>query len=225
MNLAQKTIAVLGLILIGAALVGLVVRRRYTYWWFFDLYLLAIFIGTAVPHVTPQWYTPAFYQAKEMVYTPLRFAMALEIGLRIFRSFPGALATARRLVLLVLIGTLVAILLAPYEGYETFVGDLLPRIVNGTVWLFSGLAALILWYRLPLKPFYKRVVLSYVPYLFISTVVMTLLAKRGWEKGANIQYLNQLAYVALLAYWNYAIWRRDPAPAAPAPDPRLQGIA
>jgi hypothetical protein len=105
------------------------------------------------------------------------------------------------------------------------VGDLLPRIVNGTVWLFSGLAALILWYRLPLKPFYKRVVLSYVPYLFISTVVMTLLAKRGWEKGANIQYLNQLAYVALLAYWNYAIWRDDPAPAAPAPDPRLQGIA
>lgn len=215
-------IGLLGLVLMAGSLVGLVVRGRHHAWRFFFLYLLAVLVLGSIPHVAPLYYTPELYQAKEMAYAFLRFAMACEVGLRIFRSFPGALATARRLALLVLAGTLAAILTTRHEGYESFVGELQPRILNGSVWLFTGLAVLILWYRLPLRPFYKSIVLSYVPYLLVFTVLTSALVSRGWERGGLIQLANQLAYVALLAFWNIVIWRKDPpTPGPPSPEPPL----
>ena len=33
--------------------------------------------------------------------------------------------------------------------------DLQPRVLNGSIWLFTAIAALILWYRLPVDPFHK----------------------------------------------------------------------
>jgi hypothetical protein len=122
---------------------------------------------------------------------------------------------ARRLVFAVLIGTLIAILLVDVQGYETFVKELQPRILNGAFWLFSCLAGLILWYRLPLKPFYKGVVLSYVPYLLLTTAASTAVGERQFKNSDNIQYFNQLAYDLLLVYWNVIIWRRDRAVRAP----------
>lgn len=209
MLLLQRVIAGVGVLLLAGGALGLFVRRRYADWYFFTLYLLIVVSLEWVFPLRPGWYTPNFYQAKEVLYSVLRFAMALEIGLRIFRAFPGALGMARRLVFAVLIGTLVAIMLVDMQGYETFVRDVQPRILNGAVWLFSCLAGLILWYRLPLKPFYKGVVLSYVPYLLMTTVASTAVGARNFKNSDKIQYFNQLAYVTLLVYWNVLIWRRD----------------
>jgi hypothetical protein len=209
MILAPRVIGGVGILLVAGALLGLLVRRRLSDWWFFSLYLLAVVALGWVYPLRPDWYSPNFYQVKEVIYNLLRFAMALEIGLRIFRSFPGALAAARRLVFVVLLATLVAILLVDVHGYQTFVRDVQPRILNGAVWLFSGLAGLILWYRLPLKPFYKGIVLSYVPYLLASTALSSAVAQRNFENSDNLQLVSQLAYVALLVYWNHVIWRRE----------------
>jgi hypothetical protein len=217
MVLVQRVIGGVGILLVACVLLGLVVRRRYPDWYFFSLYLLSVVSLEWVFPLKPDWYSPNFYQFKEVLYNVLRFAMALEIGLRIFRSFPGALASARRLIFLVLIGTLAAILLVDVRDYQTFVRDVQPRILNGAVWIFSGLAGLILWYRLPLKPFYKGVVLSYVPYLLVSTALSTTLAQRGFKNSDILQYFSQLAYVALLLYWNRVIWKRQP-PAQPLQD-------
>ena len=215
MLLASQVISAVGILLMVSALAGLVVRRRYADWWFFSLYLLVVASLSPVYHLGPAWYSPNFYQVKEVILNFLRFAMALEIGLRIFRAFPGAMATARRLVFLVLLATLVAILLVDVQGYQTFIKDVQPRILNGSVWLFSGLAGLILWYRLPLKPFYKGIVLSYVPYLLASTALTSTMAARNFRNSDNLQLFNQLAYVVLVVYWNHVIWRRDrPTPAA-----------
>ena len=46
----------------------------------------------------------------------------------------------------------------------------MPRLLNGTMWLFASLAILILWYRLPVHWFPKTILLSYVPYLLVFTV-------------------------------------------------------
>ena len=108
MLLIQRVIGGVGVLLVAGVLLGLVVRRRYAHWYFFSLYLLTVVALEWVFPLKPDWYSPNFYQVKEVLYNLLRFTMALEIGLRIFRSFPGAMATARRLILLVLIGTLVA---------------------------------------------------------------------------------------------------------------------
>jgi hypothetical protein len=63
----------------------------------------------------------------------------------------------------------------------------------------------ILWYRLPVRPFHKRVLLSYLPYLLIFTVAMNALRRpAGSEDGSS--YFNQIAYLTLAA-WAWAAWQ------------------
>jgi hypothetical protein len=148
----------------------------------------------------------------------IRFAMALELAYRTFRAFPGALATLRWALLFVLVVTFVAVVTVsgPRTDYQSFLGELHPRVLNGSIWLFTAIAALILWYRLPVNPFHKAVLLSYVPYLLVFTVTMNVLGslgRAGWERGTPARYLNQIAYLALMVHWTWAAWRRAQAPA------------
>ena len=145
----------------------------------------------------------------ESIANLLRFVVALELAFRTFRGFPGAMARLR-LVLLTVVGfTLVVVLAAtpPRLDYVTFVGQVTPRVLNGSVWLFTAIAALILWYRLPVRPLYKKVLLSWVPYLLVFTVAMNALGAVGWERGLALDYLRQVAYLALVAYWAHAAWQ------------------
>jgi hypothetical protein len=214
MSRAQQVIVDIGLVLVAAATLGVLVRRRYRLWWSFALYLIAVTISTTLQALWPnQFVNFEFWQAKETVYAVLRFAMACEVGVRTLRAFPGAFAAARRLILLVLLVTLMAVALAPHGGeLAGFVGELVPRVLNGSAWMLMTIGAVILWYRIPVHPFHKAVLLSYIPYVLVFTVVTKRIAVFPTEA---MQYLNQLAYVALLAYWNYVIWRRDPRAALP----------
>jgi hypothetical protein len=88
----------------------------------------------------------------------------------------------------------------------------MPRVLNGTIWLFAGLTILILWYRLPVHWFQKAILLSYVPYLLVFTLAMNALGEMGWQRAAWADWLRMLAYFCLLLFWNYAAWRREPSP-------------
>jgi hypothetical protein len=107
------------------------------------------------------------------------------------------------------------------EGYTTFLSELQPRVLNGSVWIFTAIAGLVLYYRLPIGRFQKGILLSYVPYVLIFTVFVSQ------SSSPLVNYANQLAYVALIVYWNVVIWRRDVdvdrppirPPAASGPDP------
>lgn len=209
MSGSQKVIAFLGLALLAAAVVGCIVRRRYAAWWFFSIYLATVLVLESLLQANPRrFFTPEFWQVKETAYAALRFGMACEVGVRVLRAFPGAFATARRLVLLVLVVTLVAVAFAPHEGYPAFIGELVPHVLNGSVWMLLSIGACILWYRIPVRPFHKAILLSYIPYIVVFTVVATQLSARAFRAMA-MQYVGQIAYVALLAYWNHAIWRHD----------------
>jgi hypothetical protein len=208
----QWKIAVTGTVLAFFAVVGIVARRRYRIWWFFSLYLVAVLVLGGLPQAWPErFHTPEFWQLSQTVYAGLRFAFAAEVGIRTMRAFPGAMATARRLVLLILLVTLVAVATPPVhtEGHTIFVGQVIPRVLNGSVWMLMAIAAVILWYRLPVHPFHKAVLLSYIPYVLVFTVVASYVGA-GWQREGVGQYAGQIAYVALMAYWNYAIWRKDP---------------
>jgi hypothetical protein len=215
MSPLQKAIAFVGLGLIAAGVAGCLARHRYAAWCFFSIYLAAVLVLEALPHAAPdRFFTPDFWQVKETAYAALRFGMACEVGLRVLRNFPGAFATARRLVLLVLTVTLGAVIFAPRGDYPVFLGEVVPRVLNGSVWMLMAIGAVILWYRIPVQSFHKAILLSYIPYLLVFTVVAKQLAAAAFHSAA-MQYLNQLAYVALLAYWNYVIWRSDPGAALP----------
>ena len=214
MNAVQQLIAALGTALVAAAVVGCIARARYRAWWFFFLYLLTVLASDSLVLAAPaRFHTPEFWRAKETAITALRFAMACEVGVRTMRSFPGALTTARRMVLLILAVTLAALVSQPPPAQFTgFVGDLLPRVLNGSAWMMMAIAGLILWYRLPVRPFHKAILLSYLPYMFVFMILVSYIGQFGWGSTDLTQYVYQLAYVALLAYWNYAIWRREDSP-------------
>jgi len=216
----QAWIAYPGTIAIAVVLAGVLVRERYRVWWLFALYLAVTLVSSVMILAWPsRFYTTAFWESKETASNFIRFAMALELAYRTFRAFPGALATARWSLLFVLLVTLAGVLLSGgSHDYQSFLADVHPRVLNGSIWLFTAIAAIVLWYRLPVHPFHKAVLLSYVPYLLVFSVCVNVLGSAGaagWESMWPVRYLNQLSYVALTVYWARAAWRRAEEPTRP----------
>jgi hypothetical protein len=226
MTSLQALLGYVGLAILWLILVGVFWRRRYREWLLLPVFLAIIAIYSSLITLSfDRFHSPEIYIGKEALLHVVRLVMALELALRIFRAFPGAMATLRRVLLVILVVTAAVVVTGmPAEWtYESFVGQVQPRVVNAAVWLFTGIAGLILWYRLPVSPFQKAVVLSYVPYLLIFTAVMDRLGSLGWQRGVVFIYLNQLAYLALLSYWAYVSWRQDRPSRGPEPETPLLG--
>jgi len=220
MTTVQVWIAYVGTLALAIVLAGVLARGRYRTWYFLALFLAAILISSIMIMAWPgRFYTKGFWQGKETALNFIRFAMALELAYRTFRAFPGALATARWALLFVLGVTFAAVVVSGGgAGYENFLGEIQPRVLNGSIWLFTAIAAITLWYRLPVDHFHKSVLLSYVPFLLIFTVCMNVLGSvgpAGWDRAWPVRYLNQLAYVGLMIYWARAAWRGAEEPTRP----------
>lgn len=217
MSLTQQLVGQTGILLVIAVLAGLIVRGRWRLWYAFALSLLVVALHDSLVALWPaRFYRGSIWRAQETAFILIRLAMVVELTVRVFRRFPGALSTARRLLALILFSTFAAVMALPTRAsrHEGFVGDVMPRVLNGTIWLFAALAILILWYRLPVHWFQKAVLLSYVPYLLIFTAAMNALGELGWQRAGWVDTTRQASYLLLLLYWNYAAWRPGPRPTA-----------
>ena len=210
MSLTAQAIGLAGVALLLLTLAGLVVRGRWRQWYAFALYLPVIAAFSAAFVFLPELWTPEVWYVQANVLNALRFAVALELAARTFRAFPGARSTLRPVMLLVLIVTFGMLVAFPWSAveYQSFLEELQPRLLNGTVWLFTAIAALILWYRLPVAPLHKSVLLAYVPYLLFELLFLRVFVARSWQVPA-LGYLNQAAYLLLVAFWARVAWRVD----------------
>jgi len=219
MTAVQVWIGHVGTGVLGVVLAGVIARRRYRTWYSFAVFLAITLASALMITAWPdRFYTHEFWRAKETAFSVLRFATALELAYRVFRSFPGATATLRWTMLFVLIATLGAVIAASTGStdYRAFLAEMQPRVLYGSIWLFTAIAALILWYRLPVDPFQKAVLLSYVPFLLIFTVTVNAMGSRISERfGDTMRYLYQVAYLVVIVCWALAAWRRAEAPARP----------
>jgi len=203
------------------ALGGLVARRKVGVCRSFVPYLGAVALADLM---TLGWaetfYQQWFWFAKELVIHVLRFGVALELGYRTFRAFPSARASVRALALLILALTFGivfagAVDLEPVPGADALgplISRVQPRILNGTIWLLSGIAGLILWYRLPVHPWHKAILTGLVAYLLAFSTSLSWIESQGW--GVR-EYANQLhtgAFLVMLCYWAVAAWRRAEEP-------------
>lgn len=224
MSAVQWWIGVAGEAVIMALLVGLVTKGRYRACYSFALYLVAVVAADGLILAWPgRFHRWDFWIVKETVHSLLKFAIALELALRTFRAFPGARATARGVVFLVVLVALAGILAGPAEQAADFpdlASRLHPRILNGTIWLFTAIAAVVLWYRLPVDAFHKAILIGFVPYLLVFTVAMNALDAIGWHLQKPAAYAHTVAYLLLLVYWTHAAWRPLEAPLRPAQVPR-----
>ncbi len=219
MPLLQRVILYTVDLLILGALAGLLVRRRYSACYSFFLQLVAVLASDLLlVFWRDRFYTKSFWLVKESFLHALTMVVAVELVFRVFRAFPGASWTARRVLILVLgLTALLAIQALPWgqsDPTSTLAEQVYPRLLNGAVWLFTGISALILWYRLPVDPLHKAILIGFVPYLMVFTVVLNWLHSFGWEQLAEkVSYLESSAYLLVVAYWAYAAWHPSRVPA------------
>jgi hypothetical protein len=209
MPLYQRVVASVAVILICGVLAGLFIRRRAASCWSFVGYLIAVAVSDllilAWPH---RFWRQDFWIFKESVHNLLKLATALELMVRVFQPFPTAYATARRGVFLAVGGLalLTGSSLREGTGYIAVVGRLNPHVYDVTVWILVGLGGYCLWYHLPLDSLHKAILIGWVPYLLVYSVMQRSLAAFGWERGYLFNRTSPIAYLLLLAYWAHAAW-------------------
>jgi hypothetical protein len=218
MSLAQQVFGWLG-VLQGFALFGtLVWRRHYRRMPLFTMYVGGSHTFNAIYGLHPTWETWTLLQ---VVGAALRFGVALELTYCIFGAFPAAAVIARRVMLVILVATAVtAMTAAPLDAiYTRMHAESIPRMASAAIWMLTALAGLVLWYRLPLAPLPRAILMGFAPYLLVFTIGLSLLHD---PESARVRvwvgYLDPLAYFILMNYWLRVAWRTAAeSPKLPAP--------
>lgn len=195
-------------------LVGLLYRRRSHLCWSFSVYLLAILTGNSLMSFWPdRFYTRSFYIMKETVYNILLLCVAAELSYRVFRSFPGALAGARRVLAPLIAIVTVGIISVPVGAdFLDIVTRYHPQIQTGIVWLLSATAVLTVWYNMPLNFVHRALLLGFSSYLIVFATLANILRSFGFERlREQMGLVEGYAYLALLTWWAITAWRSERA--------------
>jgi len=192
------------------ALVGILWRGRAHLCWSFIAYLVTVLVCNGLFTLWPERFlTDWFWILQHGLYDALKMGIAVELGFRIFQAFPQAQATARRLLFLLLIATSAALIGIPVAaGVGDIVLEWQPRVLTGMIWLMNGLALLITWYRVPVHPYHKAILLGFVSYLMVFTTVLTLLGRYDGLMRV-VQSAEPAAYMLLMAFWTWSAWRPE----------------
>ena len=194
------------------AFAGVLARGRVRQCWAFPAYLATVLVANSLGSFWPErFHTPGAWVVVQGAFDLLKMAIVLELAWRAFAVFPGAMRSARVVLLALLVASTVSIaFLTPPSSYAT-VWDFQPSIVAGTLWLLTATALLVVWYQIPVHDWQRAIMLGFAPYLLVFVVTLDMLRRRGWSSVATAGLLDQLAYLALIAFWAWAAWRRDSA--------------
>jgi hypothetical protein len=218
MSEAQLAVAHVVRLALVVLLAGMLWRGRARQCWSFAAYVLAVVLGNTLVSLWPsRFYTPEFWVVKQGAYDVLKAAIALELAWRAFRAFPGALRTAR-LVLLALLAasTLSLALLNPRSSYAT-VWEWQPGVATAAIWLLATTALMVVWYQVPVSGWQRAIMLGLALYLLVFVTLLGLLERWGWDLGPVVATVETLAYLATVTFWAWAAWRREEGGAAAVP--------
>jgi len=221
----QRFLADVVVLLAAVAVAGLIARRRHRLCRSFTYFLASIVIANRLVVWWPgTFFNLEFWTVKEACYALLKFGVALEVASLVFRPFVGARPVMRFGVLAALLATSVVVAWVPAgDDYTQIVGQLQPRVAIGVVWIFSVTVALAAWHRIPLHDFHRAIMLGFVPYLVVFSLLLSLLTQFDSRADAFVSYADQVACCLVMAYWCYSVWRREEMPAvAPAVIRELQ---
>jgi hypothetical protein len=213
MTVWQVLIAHAVKVLVLVTLAGIVARHRARLCWSFVAYLAVVLAGNSLVSFWPaRFFTGWFWMLQQALYDALKMGIAVELAYRTFQAFPGAQATARRVLFVLLLSTSLAAIGVPRDSsYPAVFVELEPRVLTGTIWLLNGLALLVIWYRVPLHAYHKAILLGFVPYLLIFTTLLRLLQHYGWQVLPVVQSAEPAAYMLMVAWWAYAAWQPETA--------------
>jgi hypothetical protein len=226
MPLPQLIVGSIGVLLQFVLFAILVGRGHYRRMPLFTLYVGGVGVSNAFYGFH---YTLEAWMLHQVVTAALRFGVALELTRCLFGAFPAAAGTARRVMLVILVITAVTAIAAstPDANYARAHAEAVPRLASAAIWMLTALAALLLWYRLPLAPLPRAILMWYPPYLLIFTIGMSILFDAGLKSlRPLVGYIDTTAFQALIVTWCVVAWRTAPeAPPIhrpPAPSPLVQ---
>jgi hypothetical protein len=214
MTASQVLIAHAVKILVLLTLAGIIARRRWRLCWSFTAYLVIILVCNSLVSFWPErFYQPHFWMVRTALYDALKVAIAIELAYRTFQAFPGARATVRRVLFALLVASSVALMAVPAKpSYIAALGEWEPRVLTATIWLLNALAVVVIWYRVPIHAYHKAILLGFVPYLLVFTILLRLLRHYGWDILPVIQATEPAAYMLLMGWWARAAWEPELAP-------------
>jgi hypothetical protein len=201
-----------------AVIAGLLWRGKTRQCCVFPVYLVVILAGNTLTSVWPERFqNPSFWMLKQGLYDILKMAIALELAWRALAAFPGAMQTARRVFVVLLTATTLTLsLLTPTSSYRTL-WEWQPRIVTASLWLFTATALLVVWYQIPVHDWQRAITLGFTCYLLVFGVALDMLKRHGWEIKPVAALIDALAYLGLILFWVWAVWRPEPEGARLAP--------
>jgi len=221
MSVLQQVIWCLSALQLFGLVGVLILRRHYQRMPLFTLYAGG---GALSSVVVALHYTRDAWMLQQVVMAALRFGVVLELIYRIFGAFPAAAAAARRVMFVILVATALTALSAsmPDAVYTRSLAETIPRLAAASAWILTALAVLVLWYRLPLAPLPRAILMGYAPYLLIFTISLSLLFDASTEHLRPwLGYMDLFAFIGLVNYWIRVAWRTAPEatvsypPAAP----------
>jgi hypothetical protein len=223
MTTLQWVISALGDLQMIALLAVLIIRRHYQ-----RLPMFTIFVGGSIASGTflKLNYTWNGFMIHSVVTAVLRFGVALELTRCIFGAFPAAAATARRVMFAILLVTafVAFVMTGPSATYTRVHAEAIPRLGATVIWILTAVAGLVLWYRLPLAPLPRAILIGYAPYMLLYTVALSLLfSAEAQPYRSLIGYVNSGTFMLLVAYWISVAWRTASESSAPQlpPPPAL----
>jgi hypothetical protein len=217
--------------LMAVILAGIIRHHLFRLCRSFALYVASVGIGSSLIALCPRvFYNWDFWQVKELTYAVIKFLVALEIAALAFQAFPGARARGRQVALLILGATLLAVMLPPpveavsreLSPQAMFFLGVQPRLAQGTIMLFAGVWALVLWYVIPLHRWHRAILRGLLPYMLVFTLMIRVVVSFGFHTAKWMGYADSLAYILVLVYWAWEAWRSDPRQPPPEILSRLQ---
>lgn len=213
----QVVIGYAGVALAATTVAGLLRRDRARICRAFTVYLACMVVADLLVLGAPgRFWTWEFWLFKQTVFDVLEVATAVELGYWIFLGFPGAARSARGVVLLFLVGTLVAVLMLPSETAaadqsDLLLGSLRLRLEVGIAWVFAAIGALVRWYDIPLPSIHRSIILGFVIHLFVFSTLLQYIAAHGYAWAAPLETLAPAALTAVSSWWAWTAWRPEPA--------------
>lgn len=204
-----QQVAVLAIVnlVIAETLAGLVMRGRAGHCWSFVAYLCGVLTCDTLLLADPdRYYTPEFWGAKQALFDVLRTAVALEMTWRVVRAFPGALRTARRFALVLLVGGSFALMGAPRQAGLHDLVAWQPRVVACTALLFTLTALLVAWYHLPMRRLHRVVMGGFAVYSAFFASVLSVMVRSGFDHRVWLNFVDAVAYLGVCVVWMRAAW-------------------
>jgi len=203
-------------LLLGLVLAGLVVNGRARLCWSFAGYVAAVLICDRLIVWWPEsFYTRGFWAMKESLYWLLKLGVAAEIGLLTFAALPRARRILIGLLSLVLLAAALAQLAPaaerPGDAYA-WAGVVGPRGQAGMVCLLASVVVIAVYYRVPLHPLHRSIVIGLALYLVAYTSVLATLREIGARAYLIMNVLDPVAYAATVGLWARASWRSEEEP-------------